>query len=262
MTLQIFRRVLHDHQQLCVFVVISVTVIGLIGTYSFWSLKTWEAYRLSYGAWQKELRTDTDTAVTLPTANQAQRSQKTAALEGISSDIIAAKRSLCAIHVMVRWQVIIIALKEREDTCHRVVETASSLGEKIQTTTKYLENEQVLVGIITAASNSQASTTEATWQSQVETWGIAVEAIKKMSVEPAFIPVKDGTLSATQSVATAWQNIVVAHKAKDKAKYVEAQTRLADAYDALRGVVSHSHEFTKLADSLQAAYGETFGFKP
>jgi hypothetical protein len=258
-------RSIYNHRRLFIISGVIIVTLGLIGAYSFWSMSAWETYRLSYVGWQEELRSDMDSAITLPAGKQQERARKMSALKDVSTDIIKAQGSLCAssVHYLIGWQHFMSTLKEREDACRQIVTAAGRLGEELQAAMVYLENEQKLADIITTAAGSQTTVTETTWGSQIAAWQEAGGAIKKMSVSPDFTPVKDSTLENIRLVGAAWRQLDAAHKAKNKTEYLRAQTQLTSAYKSLREVTVRvgEQQLAKLADSLQTAYDAVFDSK-
>jgi len=245
-----------------VIIIAAVTLVAvLIGAYAFWSVNTWGAYKTSYADWQKELRTSVDAAIALPVTTSSERTKKLSAFKNISTEIDSAKQSLCRLPTMIGWQRVIGTLHEREEACNQVVGRAGAFGEKMKATVGYLESEQALASAIAAmvaASNDKL--TEATWGSQVSIWQDGGKVIAKVALPTAtFKPIKADAIEKAKAVELAWQELIVAHEAKDKAKYVEAQGKLAAAYDGLAGVATASGQvLSTLATSLQTAYAETF----
>lgn len=245
-----------------VIIIASVTLLALLaGVYTFWSMNTWSTYKTSYGDWQKELKTDIDAALTLPMTSASERTKKLSAFKDVSTEIDMAKLSLCRLPGMIGWQRVIGTLHESEDTCNRTVSEAAAFGEKMQITVNYLESERALAAAIAktvAASNDKV--TEATWDAQVSIWQDGGKEIAKIPLTIAtFKSVKADALEKVKVVEVAWQELIAAHGAKDKTKYIEAQAKLATAYDGLAEIATISNkELSSLAASLQAAYGETF----
>jgi hypothetical protein len=102
--------------------------------------------------------------------------------------------------------------------------------------------------------------TEDTWGSQTGTWLSAGKAITKISsTDTAFKTVRTSALEKVASIQAAWSDLIVAHTAKDKTKYLEAQGRLATAYESLPSLSEQSaKQLTVLADSLQTSYSQAF----
>lgn len=242
---------------------VAALMLLLVG-YSLWSMTTWNAYRTSYENWQKELRTGVDAAIVLPVTTSAERAKKKTAFKDTSNKINSAQQSLCQVSGIVAWQHAVGDFRQREEACRQIVGQADTFGKKIQETTIYLEHEQTLAAAIAAAlKTSEGKVTEATWGSQVETWQTAEKTITKIpSPEALFIPVKTSALEKIKAIETAWGEVIAAHTAKDKAKYTEAQAKLATAYEALPSLAATStQQLTVVTQSLQLAYVQLFGSK-
>lgn len=236
-------------------------VVLLIAGYGFWSMNTWNTYKTSYENWQKDLRKDVDGAIALPVSTQAERAKKKTAFKNVSNEIISAQRSLCSVSGMIAWQHVIGTLREREEACARIIVQASTFGEKMQQVTTYLEYEQTLTkALATAISTSSDKVTESTWGAQTTIWRDAEKAITKIPTSEAlFQPVRTGAIDKVKAIEFAWGELIAAHTAKDKAKYTEAQAKLAVAYEALPSLANtSSQQFKNVTESLQKAYAELF----
>jgi len=241
---------------------ISGLVLVLVAVYTFWSMNTWSVYKTTYESWQKELRNDVDAAMALPGTTANERAKKLTAFKSISSTITKTQQSLCRTPAIITWQHVIGELRHRQEVCAQIINKADSFGKKMQTTNSYLENEQTTANTIEKALvASEGKVTEATWNSQVAIWQDAGKAIRNLSSEAAFTPIKASALEKIKVLESAWQELIAAHTAKDKAKYTEAQGKLTIAYEALSSLSTVSVEqLTKLADSLQSAYAQAFSF--
>jgi hypothetical protein len=262
MTLATLRQVgLKYRRKLIIMTTIGLVVLVIAG-YAFWSMNTWSAYKTSYENWRKDLRTGINMAVALPVSSTSERSKKMTAFKSISKKIVEAQGSLCRPQPLIAWQHAIDTLRQSEEDCNRIIAGAEAFGKKMQATTTYLEKEQALAAALANARTTSGDTaTEATWESQITTWQDAGKKIAKISSrETSFDKVKVSATDKVKSIESAWQELIAAHKAKDKTKYLEAQAKLATTYEALASLSTESAEqLTALANSLQTAHSQLFG---
>ncbi|HEV7952289.1 MAG TPA: hypothetical protein VGO98_02850 [Candidatus Saccharimonadales bacterium] len=259
MRLKNIRSFLGRHRKETITVSVFAGVLFLVGIYVFSSMNMWGNYRTTYEKWQSSLRKDVDAALALPVVTHEERSRKMLQFQVVSSKIASAKNSLCNVSGLYSWQLYMTNVKAEKESCDQYVKAANTFSVEMQKTINYLKNEQSLAKTL-ASSAAQAKLTEASWDSQIETWQATVGTIKKMSVEPEFNSVKNSAADAAQSIQSSWQTLIVAHKAKDKARYLDAQAKLAQAYDTLSPVAARSaQQFEAIAKSLQATYQKAFG---
>jgi hypothetical protein len=261
-TLSKLKRVNRTPRRLIVTVAIALGMV-LIAAYASWSVNTWGSYKTTYENWQKGLRTSVDTAMALPETTAKERAAKLTAFKAISSTITSAQDSLCHTPVIITWQHVIVSLRQREEACAQTIGKANSFGKSMELTTSYLESEQAVAAIIEKAlAASQDKLTEATWGSQAAIWQDADKNMGKVSSGVAFAPVKAGAFEKIKVLESAWQELLAAHTAKDKAKYTEAQSKLVVAYGALASLSTvGTEQLAPLTLSLQSAYSQLFTAK-
>jgi hypothetical protein len=244
-----------------IIIAVVVATVLLLAAYAFWSVNTWNSYKTSYENWQKDLRQDVDAAIALPATNPTERMKKKTAFKDVSKEINVAQQSLCEVPNMAAWQSLISTLRERKDACAQIVAQASTFGKKMQQTITYLEHEQTIAKAFSSAIvASSGKVTEETWGSQVAIWQDAEKAVLKVPAsEEPFQPIRTAAIDKMKVVQVAWAELIAAHTAKDKAKYIDAQAKLATAYEALPSLVNMSNqEFVKVSKALQSSYDELF----
>lgn len=259
MNLKGLQSFLGRHRKGAIIVSISVGVLLLVGIYAFLSVNMWANYKVNYDSWQNNLRKDVDAALMLPATTHEERSRKMTQFRVVSGKIVSAKDSLCSVSGFFSWQLFIPSVKTEKETCDQYFKTAEGFRLEMQKVITYLENEQLLTKTL-ASATAQATLTENSWDSQVTVWQGTVDALKKLPVGPEFKPVKSSAADVAQSIQSSWQVLIVAHKAKDKAKYLDAQAKLTQAYSSLSTVSATStHQFDIIAKALQTAYQKAFG---
>ncbi len=258
MRFQDIRSFVGRHKRSVIILSSSAIFILLVGGYALWSIHAWSGYKTTHETWHNTIKKDIHNALALSATNYDERSRKMSRLQHISTNITSAKSSLCDVSGLFSWQRIISSIKTEREACDRNVTTADMFNIKMRQTISYLESEQSL-GKIIAPLMVQDKITEASWDSQPASWQAAADTIKKMSVNTTFAPVKTNAVDVTRSIQSAWQMLISAHKAKDKAKYLDAQSKLTQAYSGLPLLATKSTEhFNTIVKPLQDAYQRAF----
>lgn len=238
---------------------IITVVVLLLGAYGLWSKHIWDNYETNYNVWHSSTQAKINAALGLPAATNKQRSAKLATLKKTSDAITAAKGSLCGVNGLVGWQGFIGALHNRQEACQKLLDTSVTFNEKLKAATGYLDNEQALARVISAIPASKPQLAEGDWEAQATAWHEAAAKIDTLAVSANFVPTKQTAQTATKKIEAAWQEVIAAHKVKDKARYLKAQSQLADSYATLHAMTETSTQKLKLLlDPLQTAYKQAF----
>lgn len=257
--LQSVRSFIAKHRRGVIGVAIALLITLLFVLYIAWSMQAWATYKTTYTTWQYDLRTDVDGTLKLPVATQEGRLQKMSELRKVAETISSAEKSLCSVHPAASWQHFISSLKTREEECKEYLQNATTFNQKLEVAIRYLENDQALAKIIASAPNSAEKIKDDAWEVQVTAWRNVGTNIEKLPVGTDFTPVKNSAKEAAKGIEAAWQGVIDAHKAKDKAKYEAAHTALTEAYNTLAAISTRGAEqFKPLAEALQAAYVQAF----
>lgn len=239
--------------------IIIASVIVLTAAYVLWSKYTWNEYEADYTAWRSSTHGQLDKALALPVKTAQERSGKFLALKDVSNTITTAQDSLCKVNAIVAWQQFIKPLGEQTADCNAMITAAGSLNESLKKAILYLENEKSLADILDVVHGDKTELAEGDWNAQAAAWHMALEKTDKMMVSEAFAPTKKVARDTIKSIDDAWQAVMAAHKAKDKAAYIKAQTLLVQTYGALGNILdSNTKQLKTLLDPLQAQYNAVF----
>lgn len=241
-----------------VVIAIIAAVVLLVGAYALWSKHTWDEYETRYEGWHIALRDQVNATLALPTTTDKERLTKLTALKKTSDTIMSSKTSLCNANILVNWQQFIEMLRMRWHECQKTVTTSVTFNQKMQATITYLEYEQALAKVI-GEIPSKSELTEADWGAQADTWHNAVVRIEKLPSNTDFAPTKQIARETVLKIDAAWKEVLAAHTAKDKARYLKAQGQLADAYNSLENIaVVGAKQFKIILGPLQTAYKDAF----
>lgn len=243
------------HKRIIFIVGIGIAALA-IGLYVVWSVTIWGGYVSSYEGWKKDARQVVDQALALPSTSREERVRKLEALKNISDRV---EKATCDVHILLRWQDVFGNLKQHEVTCQKHVEALREFMAAAKKFSFYLENEQKLAMIVSAAIGTQEKLVDTSWAAQLAAWQKAMQDIDGLSAIAEFRPVKQAALQGVKGVSDSWQAVLAAHEAKDKAKYIQAQAQLAGAYATLSTLKTvSSQQFGQEVASLQKAYAAAF----
>lgn len=229
-------------------------MLVLVGGYALFSWVTWQGYEGNYTQWQASIKSQTDEALWVKDP-----STKLAALKNLSKTLIGAKDTVCSAHVLIKWQEVLKSIKEREEKCQQALQRVSNLSKKLQATTQYLEEEKALGNVLTSVPHDKDRLPETDWQAQATAWHTAAQTGAKLSAHDSFSTTKQAAVATLQKIDAAWQEVLAAHTAKDKARFLQAQASLVQEYGGLGEITTIStNNFQALLDELQKAYNTAF----
>ncbi len=226
----------------------------LIGAFVLWSKYSWDTYQTSYEGWRSSMLDQTRDSLALPVANDQERQAKFIALKKTAESIVTAKQSLCTVNTLVGWQRFIAVQRNRERNCQTIINNFATFADKLKAATIYLESDQALAKLFSVIP-PEAELTEADWAGVSTGWHTVVSKVDALTVNASFRPTKQAAHAAAEKVDAAWQEVLAASVAKDKARYEQAQEQLVQSYRAL-GTIQDTDavQLKALLDPLQSAY--------
>jgi len=211
--------------------IIAVLLI-ILGGYSLWSKNVWDGYEAKYSQWDTSTKQQITQALSLTVKSDQDRERKMAAIKTVSAAIDSAETSLCQVNGLISWQHFIKSLQAKEGDCREVVAKRGDWNKKLKPIVVYLEDEQAIAKVVAKSPKlSQVPDTE--WEAQPAVWQALTKDVEGTTVRSAFNPVKQQASKATMGIEAAWKEVIAAHKAKDKARYIKAQGQLTQAYETL-----------------------------
>lgn len=226
----------------------------LIGGYIVWSQHTWAQVTPASIQWHQGVRDDLNKIIALPTTNVKEQDVVATKLTMLSSRIDMEQQTVCVVIPVMQWQQkIISAFNDIRMTCEKKVASTVAFQKQLVRVIAYNKDDQALTKII--ASVPQAGElADDTWEKQVIAWGDAIKATEKLVITNDFKPTQQLALKQMNAVKVAWQEVIAAHQAKDKQKYLAVQTVLASAIDGFDDVaVTSQQTFAKLSSGLEKA---------
>lgn len=238
----------------------SILAIALIAVafvaigYYYWSVQTWGGYDNTYTIFKQKNLEDTDNALALAAGSYDERKRKIASLNEVADNIMANK-SVCDVSYLIKWQGQLFAdSKSKILKCNESVGIMNDYGANLKSVVSYLETEQKIAGIMNSTASNQKQT-EKTWDHQLAAWTKAVGDIGGVQVETSSQLMKEGALKYAEKMERSWKAVITAHKARNKAKYLEAYAELVKSHEMLASITSDSQSaFNVLAKKLQSSY--------
>jgi hypothetical protein len=238
----------------------SILAIALIAVafvaigYCYWSVQTWDSYDNTYTTFKQKDREDIDNALALAADSYDERKRKIASLNEVI-DNIKANKSVCNVPYLIKWQGQLFAgSKSKISKCNESVELMDDYGVNLKSVISYLETEQKIAGILNSTASNQKQT-EKTWDHQLAAWTKAVGDIGGVQAEASSQSMKENALKYAEKMEKSWKAVIAAHKARNKAKYLEAYAELVKSHETLASITSDSQAaFNVLAKKLQSSY--------
>lgn len=236
-----------------------LSVIIATGVYVLWSKQVWDDYQPSYTQWHQSIKDDTDKAVALPAASVEERTTALVALKKVTQQIGISQDKVCVMHPLVQWQQKLIAkLDEAQIACRKEVDKTTTFKTSLNAIVLYIEDDQELAKIMMAIPQPD-EVADDNWEKQVIAWDGAIKSTEKLSVSDSFKPTQQLAIAQMTKMKAAWQGVIAAHQAKDKAAYLTAQGALASAIDELDMIATTSQKtVADLSRQLEAASDATF----
>ena len=228
--------------------------LGSIGAYIWWSQNSWSDYEKKYRSARQNIDAKLTQAFSLQSDTSDERQQKVTQLAGLSEEIEGINDSFCRQNVFIDWQGAFGEYKAHEESCKVVVASIGAFNDQLRSAVEYLKQEQALARQLGAAP-AQAEVAEGDFEGQLAAWRSVYEGFKNASASDDFDSIKQAALSGAEGIVKNGEEVIAAHQAKDKARYLKATQALAAAYDNLQAVVStNTTRLAEVATRVKEAY--------
>lgn len=233
-----------------------VIIVGGGVAYAWWSKNSWTAYEKKYTSIRQDIDTKLTGVFSLQSDTTQQRDDKRASLGKLSADIEGIRGDFCRPNALIGWQNAFNEYKTQEESCKAAVNATKAFSDQLKQVVEYLQQEQALARQL-ASAPTQAEVAEGDFEGQLTTWRSVNDGIKNASASVYFDPVKRQAVSVTGEIVKNWEEVIAAHRAKDKARYTKAVQALAAAYDGVSGVSStNTTHLTEVTMKLKKAYAQ------
>lgn len=242
---------------LIVGIVTLLTVIAL--GYALYSLQAWQSYSQDFQAWQTTTKKALVTSLALPMTSLKEREQKLAKLGAIVADLKTQEANVCRINPLTGWQTYFSGIETVQKQCHIATSKVDGLVAELGVVTTYLTNEQALATMLSTLASQPTQPDEKTWDQVAAAWHQLSVDIATAKSDASFAPTKQVAVTAASGIDAAWQELVSAHQAKDRTRFIKAQSGLVTAYDGLATITAENDKQvsaldTKLTQAYKAAF--------
>ena len=228
--------------------------LGSAGVYIWWSQSSWDAYEKKYIGIRQEIDTKLTRTFSLQSDTSDERQQKINQLASLAADIEKIDDSFCRQNVLIGWQVAYGEHRTQEDSCKALLGGVRVFNDQLKPTVEYLQQEQFLAKQL-STTPTQAEVSEGDYEGQLVAWREMHEKVKNSSADANFEPVKQVAVDTIGGIVESWGEVIAAHQAKDKPRYLKATQALAAAYDSLQTISSTSStRLAEVAARLKQAY--------
>lgn len=240
-------------------VIVLVAAIALVslGLYGFYSVQSWREYEGNYLAWQSAAKKEVDASFALPIDTPEEYEQKLQSLKDINIKLEGEQGAICSGRPLTGWQSGFGAAKDLRDHCQDVAKEVNELTGTLTEVLGYLQGEYTLRQLLGSATGSYQS--EESWTGAVASWQKTRADVEKMSSNASFASTKEITVIAVKGVESAWNELLAAHVAKDKPRFIKAKAGLSSAYDGLGAIsVKNDQQMAALSKKVGEAYKLAF----
>ncbi|MBC7868967.1 hypothetical protein H7X69_02190 [Candidatus Saccharibacteria bacterium] len=241
-------------------VVGAATVLFVLALgYLLYSLQIWRNYEQDYQVWQTTTKNDLSTVLSLPMTSSKEREQKLAKLKAIAVDLNTQQANMCRISPLTGWQANFNGIETVQKQCNTVTSKVKGFITELGVTTAYLTDERILANSLATLTSQPTQPDEKTWAQVAAVWHKFGVEITAMKPDVSFKSTNKVAVTVVTGIDTAWQELLAAHSAQNKARFVTAQAGLAAAYNTLGTITAENDKQLSLLDKkLSQAYSAAF----
>jgi hypothetical protein len=234
--------------------------IGIIvlsaGLYAYWSINTWNNYQTRFTGLQNDAQSKIKGALGLKVETPEERTKKLDALQASRDMLPTDKDSLCQVSAVVDWQNFVGNLREQKEKCNETKTKLVSLRSTLDKLVEYLEDEHALAKALSTLPAGGA-VAEGDWAKQRDGYKAVLKSVGDAQATSDFTSIKQTAVEKLTSTVAAWEEVLAAHGAKDKARYTKAAAALAASYDGLQAVSKTSSDRLQvLVKSFEDSYAK------
>lgn len=224
-----------SRKQWIIFGLVILTLSGAL--YGLLSIRAWDSFDAARISRQSEAKTNLQAALVLPARTPEERRNKIKTLEVVTTDYANAAVATCKPQTMIAWQSMLVkAYRERITACESEDSQTSTFMTQLREVLDFLKDEQAVTEILTKLKTDTEVVAEDQWSARLTAWQNTQVSIDKLQTSKGFANVKVKAVEVAKSIAAAWQELIDASAAKDRARYEKALADLGTAYDSLESV--------------------------
>ncbi len=236
------------------FIALAVFLAALVGLYAWWSISSWNSYQTRYTALRTVTEQQLGKAIDMKIETTEQRKEKLTALKNVAETLPTPSGDICQVGFATAWQGFIEDLKKKKEECNKGQAVLITLRSSLDKVVVHLESDRTLATLLSAAPVG-GEIPEADWTKQRDAWSGVAVTVRELQSDNDFAPVKQVAIDRMGGMVAAWEEVLAAHQAKDKARYIKAASTLAQAFDNLAAISQASTgELQKRVKDLESAY--------
>lgn len=203
----------------------------LLIAYSMWSKSAWD--KVAYSSKVKaSVIAQVEMAFALPTNSGEEREAKKEALAKVIQ-VAAGSNDLCFIPEMITWQQVINNLEVQKQRCNENKDKIQQLEQNLQPVLLFLQDDANVAKALSGLQTQKSEIAEGEFTAIAALWNNTTQDVSSVMVSEHFAPVKESLVTSLQAGSAKWREMLAAHEAKDKGRFVKAQQEIAVAYDHL-----------------------------
>jgi len=232
-----------------------IVAVLLLVAYTGYSLSSWRTLDKQTSDWQQSTRRLLDTMGSAKAGTAAEKTASIERLRAVTTEIEKSRARLCDVPGLISWQTAAESAKRTLRDCQKVARSGELLKLSLEKLGKYLESEAAVARILESPGLLTDTADEKTWEATSNEWNGAAIAIKALKVDMVFKVTQAAALSAVNELDSAWQELLVAHKAQNKTQFTSAKGRVEKAYAGLVALNdTNDHEFQLLITEANTRY--------
>lgn len=241
------------------FIGLGIGLVCVLGVLYIWgSVMAWESFEKGNLAWHDEMKERSKKVFSVTVKNQVEKAKKQQEFDDLMTTI-QSKSDRCNFSPLFSWQQFIQVNKERMQKCQQLVSGVRTFGKSLSAVNDHLRSENNVAQIIRDAAQTNTEVDETKWPGVTKQWADAETKIQKLNVAGSFSATKDLAVSKAKSIQAAWNALIAANSAKDRAKYEEADAMLTQAYGTLDEITQSSEaKLLPLITKLEQAYSKAY----
>lgn len=217
---------------------------------------TWNNYQTHFTGLQNDSQSKIKNALGLKVETSEERTKKLDALQAARDLLPTDKDAMCQVNPAVDWQNFVGNLREQKEKCNEAKAELVSIRGALDKVVEYLKSEHALakaLGTIPAGGE----VVEGDWAKQRDGYKTVLKTVTDLSANGDFVSVKQTAVEKLTTVVAAWEEVLAAHGAKDKARYTKAAAALAASYDGIAAVGKTSSDHLQtLIKSFEENYAK------
>lgn len=229
-------------------------VVLSVSLYVLWSVNTWNNYQTRFTGLQNNAQSTIKSALGLKVETSEERIKKVDALKAARDALPEDKDALCQVSPLVDWQNFVGNLREQKEKCSETKALLVDLRGALSKIIGYLDSEHALAKALSALP-AGGEVAEGEWIKHRDGYMAVLKSVSDLQVSGDFASVKQTATERLTAAVAAWEEILAAHDAKDKARYTKAAAALAASYDGLSVIGATSTDrLQPLVNSFKEGY--------